>query len=68
MTGTVQMFINGKLELSKAVHSFDYMEKVVTSWKEKILPVLTSEDNYEIVLRTFSDFNKRNSSLKTKTK
>jgi len=57
MTGQLQMYINGKLELNKTVHSWGYVEKVVSQWKEKMLPVLTDADSYEIVVRTFSDLN-----------
>jgi len=58
MTGQLQMIINGKVELSKSVHSNIYMERVIRDWKEKMLPALKVSDSWEIVLRTFSTFGK----------
>jgi hypothetical protein len=55
MTGTLQMLINGKVQLSKAVVSWMYVEKVTRDWKEKMLPALTDADSWEIVVRTFQE-------------
>lgn len=58
---TLEMHINGKIELSKEVYSWAYAEKVIKDWKEKMLPVLTESEKWEVVMKVYSDASQRSS-------